>query len=243
MREVLEEGSEPPPDEVEPLSLAKAEDGLATPAHENDANVDGRSTVGGEEVEIQDGVGVETQVPSPESAASVAFSSADKESAGAFVGGVPADTRAPGADSSSGDGASEEPRALSSPETRARGRLRLSQLVLAAGFLGDALRAAYEALFAAIAGLGKGPAPEGHAGLVAMAYRELLPSGKLPREAPAALAKLHDLATLDRSGVPLDTGLVEEAVAEVEGWVRRLEEGGGPEGQAAAKGVAEAPKG
>ncbi len=95
-------------------------------------------------------------------------------------------------------------------------------MVLDAGFFEDALRAAYEALAATIAELGGASAPEGHAALVALIYRDLLPSGRLPAHAHAALARLHDLTTLERSGVPVDPTLAQESVAEAEAWVARL---------------------
>ena len=107
-------------------------------------------------------------------------------------------------------------------EAPAQSRLRLARLVLDAGFFGDALRAAYEALAATIAGLGDATAPESHAALVALIYRDLLPNGKIPPPAHAALARLHDLTTLERSGVPVVSTLAQEAVAEAEAWVARL---------------------
>jgi hypothetical protein len=49
-----------------------------------------------------------------------------------------------------------------------------------------------------------------------------LPNGKIPPPAHAALARLHDLTTLERSGVPVVSTLAQEAVAEAEAWVARL---------------------
>jgi hypothetical protein len=57
---------------------------------------------------------------------------------------------------------------------------------------------------------------------VALIYRDLVPSGKLPAPAPATLVRLHDLTTLERSGVLVDAALAQEAVAETEAWVARL---------------------
>jgi hypothetical protein len=69
--------------------------------------------------------------------------------------------------------------------------------------------------------LGSDPGP-GHAALVAAVYRELLPQGRLAPAAPAALARLHDLTTLQEHGVEVDPALAQEAVAEAESWVGRL---------------------
>ncbi|MEP7122046.1 MAG: DEAD/DEAH box helicase [Byssovorax sp.] len=107
-------------------------------------------------------------------------------------------------------------------EAPAQNRLRLARVVLSAGFFGDAVRAAYEALSAAVAGLAEGARPEHHAALVALVYRELLPRGRVPAAVPAALARLHDLSTLEQLGVPVDPALAREAVAEAEAWITRL---------------------
>ncbi len=117
-------------------------------------------------------------------------------------------------------------RAPTGPESAARKRLRLARLVVGGGFFGDALRAAYEGLAVAVAALGGSVSTsttDNHAALVALIYRELLPSGKLPSEAHTALARLHDLTTLERSGVAVDAALAEAAVVEAEGWILRLE--------------------
>jgi len=94
--------------------------------------------------------------------------------------------------------------------------------VLQGGFPADAVRAAYEALAAAVAGLSAGPMPPGHAALVAAMYRDLVPSGRLPPLVPAVLARLNDLSVLESQGVPVDAGLAGEALAEAESWVARI---------------------
>jgi superfamily II DNA or RNA helicase len=106
--------------------------------------------------------------------------------------------------------------------TQARERLRLARVVLDAGFPADAARAAYEALARAIAGLLDKPPQSGHAALVAAVYRDLLPAGRLPAGAHAALAMLHDLGSLDGQGVAVDADLASRAVDEAEQWVERL---------------------
>jgi superfamily II DNA or RNA helicase len=124
--------------------------------------------------------------------------------------------------------ANADPSAAGSPgappprEAPAHNRLRLARVVLDAGFFGDAVRAAYEALSAAVAGLAEGARPEPHAALVALVYRDLLPSGKVHASVPAALARLHDLSTLEQLGVPVDPELARDAVAEAEGWVGQI---------------------
>ncbi len=101
-------------------------------------------------------------------------------------------------------------------------RLKLARVVLEAGFPGDAVRAAYEALAASISTLLEGPAPQGHAALVAQIYRDLLPAGRLAPAVPGALARLHDLTTLEAHGVEIDPQLAHEALEEAEHWVHRL---------------------
>ncbi|WP_437741905.1 DEAD/DEAH box helicase [Sorangium sp. So ce1504] len=113
------------------------------------------------------------------------------------------------------------PRAMAA-RTAAEERLRLARVVLDAGFAADAARAAYEALAGTIAGLLEGPAPETHAALVTVVYRDLVPAGGLPVEAHAVLARLHDLGSLARAGVPLDPALARAAVDEAGRWVGRL---------------------
>ncbi|HTN82496.1 MAG TPA: DEAD/DEAH box helicase, partial [Sorangium sp.] len=101
-------------------------------------------------------------------------------------------------------------------------RLRLARVVLEAGFAADAARAAYEALAGTIAGMLEGPAPESHAALVTVVYRDLVPAGGLPIEAHAVLARLHDLGSLARAGVPLDAALARSAVDEAARWIGQL---------------------
>jgi len=107
---------------------------------------------------------------------------------------------------------------------RADNRLRLARVVLDAGFPADAVRASYEALAEAVRGLLDGDAPATHGALVAAAYKELIPAGRLPLAAHAALATLHDLASLDAHGIEVDAALARHAVADAEAWVRRLAE-------------------
>ncbi|KYF92028.1 hypothetical protein BE20_13035 [Sorangium cellulosum] len=115
------------------------------------------------------------------------------------------------------------PRPGAETARKAAERLRLARVVLDAGFAADAARAAYEALAGTIAGMLQGPAPESHAALIAGVYRDLVPGGGLPVEAHAALARLHDLGTLARAGVPLDATLARSAVDEAATWIGRLE--------------------
>jgi hypothetical protein len=105
---------------------------------------------------------------------------------------------------------------------QARDRLRLARVVLGAGFPADAVRAAYQALACAIAGLLDEPPSPGHGALVAAVYRELLPAGRLPAAAHAALAMLHDLTSLDVQGVAIQGELATQAVSDAEQWVERL---------------------
>jgi hypothetical protein len=112
---------------------------------------------------------------------------------------------------------------------RAHDRIRLAQIVLAAGFPGDATHAAHSALAVALYALLRREAPSAprrlltdHPGLVAALFRHLVPTGRLPTAAHTALARLHDLAQLDESGVAVDTALAREAVDEARGWVERL---------------------
>jgi superfamily II DNA or RNA helicase len=116
----------------------------------------------------------------------------------------------------------EPPPTISRQEAPAQNRLRLARVVLDAGFFGDAVRAAYEALSAAVAGLAEGARPEHHAALVALLYRDLLPSGKVAAAVPATLARLHDLSSLEQLGVPVDPALAQGAVQEAEGWVSKI---------------------
>jgi hypothetical protein len=116
---------------------------------------------------------------------------------------------------------SQVPSAAKARRGRAHDRMRLAQVVLEAGFPGDAVKSAYDALAAAIGGLLDDP-PGTHAGLVAAIYRELLPGGKLPLAVPGVLARLNDLASLERMGVELDPALARDALAEVQAWIERL---------------------
>ena len=68
-------------------------------------------------------------------------------------------------------------------------------------------------------------AAPGDVALVVRVYRDLLPSGKVHPSVPGALARLHDLSTLEQLGVPVDPALARDAVAEAEGWVAQIAEG------------------
>jgi hypothetical protein len=106
--------------------------------------------------------------------------------------------------------------------SQAHDRLRLARVVLEAGFPADAVRAAYDALAKATAALlDQAPLP-GHTALIAAVYRDLLPAGRMPAGAHAALATLHDLGSLEAHGVAVDPGLAAQAVTEAEAWVVRL---------------------
>jgi hypothetical protein len=100
-------------------------------------------------------------------------------------------------------------------------RLTLARVVLDAGFAGDAVKASYEALAAAIGGL-LSEAPAGHAPLVAAIFSTLLPGGRLPSGAHGSLAKLHDLSQLEAHGVVIDAGSASAAVTEASEWVDRI---------------------
>jgi len=117
---------------------------------------------------------------------------------------------------------SHVPSAGRARQGRAHDRMRLAQVVLEAGFPGDAVKSAYDALAAAIGGLLDEPRPGTHAGLVAAIYRDLLPGGKLPLAAPGLLARLNDLASLEQMGVEVDPALARDALAEVQEWIERL---------------------
>ncbi|WP_437956650.1 SNF2-related protein [Sorangium sp. So ce119] len=143
---------------------------------------------------------------------------AGMEGAGMAVRGV----GAAAVDSAVVEASPASPRARAETARRAAERLRLARVVLDAGFAADAARAAYEALAGTIAGMLEGPAPESHAALIAGVYRDLVPGGGLPVAAHAALARLHDLGTLARAGVPLDAALARSAVDEAAAWIGRL---------------------
>ncbi len=108
------------------------------------------------------------------------------------------------------------------PQDRAKNRLRLAEVVLREGFHADAVRAAYEALSSTIRALAQGEVGPSHDALVAVVYRELLPTGKLPVAAHGALAQLRDLTLLEGQGVEVDQAVAEAAVAEARRWVERL---------------------
>jgi hypothetical protein len=103
----------------------------------------------------------------------------------------------------------------------AHSRLALARVVLEAGFPGDAVKAAYEALAAAIGGL-LAERPAEHSSLVAAIFRELLPRGLLPAGAHGSLARLHDLTSLDAHGVEVETALAHAAVLEAAEWIARV---------------------
>jgi hypothetical protein len=103
----------------------------------------------------------------------------------------------------------------------ARQRLALARVVLDAGFAGDAVKASYEALAAAIGGL-LSEAPGSHAELVAAIFSKLQPGGRLPAGAHGSLAKLHDLSLLEAHGVVIDVASASSAFAEASEWVDRI---------------------
>jgi hypothetical protein len=172
----------------------------------------------------------------PEGAPGVLISASALEGPEAGFAGAAAEASAPageGVDASQGRDAppagagaagesSRAPGTTNRGAQRASGRLRLARVVLEAGFPADAVRASYESLGAAITGLLEGPAPQGHGALVAAIYRELIPSGRLPPAAHAALARLQDLASLEAHGLEVPAGLAAEAVAEAAQWCERL---------------------
>lgn len=181
----------------------------------------------------------------PEATASIMPGDAPASSAHATPG-VDADgppdgsTKTPGAKSAPGEAhlAPEDPAAAQPPgepraarpagarRSRSHEKLRLAKLVLDAGFAGDSVRAAYEALASAIGGLLEGttaaPTLAAHTTLLAAIFRDLLPAGRLPQGAHGALARLHDLATLESLGIEVDPALAQGAVSEAELWVDRL---------------------
>jgi hypothetical protein len=106
--------------------------------------------------------------------------------------------------------------------SRAHDRLRLAQVVLEAGFPGDAVKAAYDALAAVITTMLEGQNPGNHEAIVAAIYRDLVPAGRLAMAVPGVLARVHDLGSLERMGVAVDPGLAREVLAEVGDWVVRL---------------------
>lgn len=118
-----------------------------------------------------------------------------------------------------GNGTPAAPRRTPS---RAAERLRLARVVFDAAFYADALRASYEAVASALGALAEGGPPASHQALVAALYRDLLPAGKAPAAAHAALARLHDLLSLDAHGVEVDHELARQAVEEAAAWVERL---------------------
>jgi hypothetical protein len=108
------------------------------------------------------------------------------------------------------------------PQSRAHERLRFADVVLAAGFPADAVRAAYDALGAQIRFLLDKPTGPEHASLVAAAYRELVPKGRAPEGLLPALARLRDLTLIEAEGVAVDAQLAAGAVQEARTWVERL---------------------
>lgn len=111
-----------------------------------------------------------------------------------------------------------DPRAT---EAFARQRLRLAQVVLDAGFPADAVRAAYEAIAAALRARLDAPIADGHPALVAAIYRELLPSGAIPSTLPGVLAKIHDLLLLEEHALPIDATIAAAAVEDARAWLER----------------------
>jgi hypothetical protein len=173
----------------------------------------------GKDVEIAEEKPAAAELPAPE--AQAALPAPDKVSPAA----LPAP--GPGPEAVSGPPAASQEQARPPAGERrgpaqAANRLRLAHVVLDAGFHGEALRACYDALAAAIAGLVRDGAPQGHAAVVAAIYKELIPEGRLAPAAASALARLHDLTTLEGQGVDVPQALAAEAVAEAEQWVGRI---------------------
>jgi superfamily II DNA or RNA helicase len=110
---------------------------------------------------------------------------------------------------------------LRTTEPFARQRLRLAQVVLSAGFFGDAVRAAYEAVAASLRARLDPSLGAAHADLVAAVYAELLPSGAIPSTLPSVLAKIHDLAVLGEQGLPIDPEIATSAVEDARAWLER----------------------
>ncbi|MBX3202295.1 MAG: DEAD/DEAH box helicase family protein [Labilithrix sp.] len=129
-----------------------------------------------------------------------------------------------------------DPRAT---EAFARQRLRLAQVVLDAGFPADAVRAAYEAIAAALRARLDAPIDDGHPALVAAIYRELLPSGAIPSTLPGVLAKIHDLLLLEEHALPIDAAIAAAAVEDARAWLER--EDAFPPRARSAQGAAVAP--
>ena len=115
------------------------------------------------------------------------------------------------------------PTVAASDPTTARSRLRLANVVLAAGFPADAVKAAYEALARAVIALLPVRPNEGHAALVAAIYRDLLPAGRIPSTFHVTLSRLHDLAQLEAHGVAVEPTLAAELLDETARWLERLE--------------------
>lgn len=107
---------------------------------------------------------------------------------------------------------------------RSQDRLRLAEVVLEAGFAGDAVKAVYEGLAAAIGDLLDPPGLRNHEELVGAIYRDLVPSGRIPLAAPGVLARIHDLASLERMGIDVDPGLARGALDEARDWIGRLDQ-------------------
>jgi hypothetical protein len=110
---------------------------------------------------------------------------------------------------------------LRATEAFALQRLRLAHVVLAAGFPGDAVRAAYEAVAASLRARLEETIEDGHAALIAAVYGELLPSGAIPSTLPGALARIHDLCSLEEQGLSVDPDIAASAVEDARAWLER----------------------
>jgi hypothetical protein len=108
------------------------------------------------------------------------------------------------------------------PRSRAEDRLRLADVVLAAGFGGDAVRAAYDALASAVRALLAQPVGPEHGALIAAAYRELVPAGRAPEGLLGTLARLRDLTLLEAEQVAVEVDLAAAALRDARAWVERL---------------------
>lgn len=106
-------------------------------------------------------------------------------------------------------------------EAFAQQRLRLAHVVLQAGFPGDAVAAAYEAVAASLRSRLHEPAGDDHTSLIAAIHRELLPRGAIPMTVCATLSKIHDLAGVAELGQAVDATLAAECVEEARAWLER----------------------
>jgi superfamily II DNA or RNA helicase len=123
------------------------------------------------------------------------------------------------------------PAVASGPSTARRqpgDRLRLAEVVLAAGFPNDAVVAAYDALATALRELSPEPVPAGHGALVACVYRTLVPTGRVAAAVQPVLARAHDLASLREHDVGVAPEDAAALVDEVRAWLTSARAGSPP---------------